>query len=119
MSDLVLAVRTTSTIAVVINRGEKGDPGVGGTASVDQHNISPISHLDLRTAIGNKASPYVHIQSTLSTTWLINHNLGRKPSISATTSSGNQVWGGVVHHSPFNSSTITFAIAIDGEAYCI
>ena len=112
--EVVVAPMPAVTIAAMPAVVISGDAG-----SIDRHNVSASSHQDLRTAIGNKASPYTHVQSTLSGAWLINHNLGRSPSISISDSDGNQVWGGVVHHPPFNSSSVTFAFALAGTAYCI
>lgn len=116
MSEITVIAQTPKTITIVVNRGEKGDPGTG--SSVDQHNNSVTSHADLRTAIGNKASPYTHLQSTLSTTWTINHNLNRPTSITTFNSIGAEI-NGTVTANGLNVSSVVFAIAVNGSAYCI
>lgn len=129
MSDVIIQVPSTVCVvqqpvsfAVVINRGEKGDPGSGGGGGgqneINAHNISTTAHQDLRTAIGNKASPYTHVQSTMATSWTINHGLGRMASITTYDSSGLQVFGRVVANG-LNTSSVVFGIAISGIAYCI
>lgn len=113
-------VREPETIVVTLNRGEKGDRGESGNsaAEVAAHNNEVNAHPDLRTAINNKASPYVHTQPTLSTAWAINHNMGRSPSISVVRSDGTRVEGTVVDNG-VNACSIVFAIATSGTAYCI
>lgn len=106
----------SNLVTVGIFRGEKGDPGIGG--NVPQHNVDQSSHPDIRALINNKASPYTHIQSTMSNTWVINHNLGKFPSIDTFLSDGTKVEGNRVNNG-LNSSSITFAIAVSGSAYCI
>ena len=103
------AITVTVAAAIVVS---------GGGGDVGMHNSDPSSHPDLRTAINNKASPYVHSQTTLSTIWTINHGLGRSPSISITRSDGTRVIGTVVDNG-LNVCSVVFAIAISGTAYCI
>lgn len=127
MSDQILTVDSETKILTVDNkvnlitvyRGEKGDPGDGGSSGeILNHNNSTTSHQDLRAAIGNKASPYSHIQSTLSTSWIINHNLNKPVSITTFDSSGSQIMGDVVINSS-NVLIVVFAIAVNGSAYIV
>lgn len=104
------AITVTVAAAIVLSGGGGGDVGI--------HNNDPSSHPDLRALINNKASPYVHIQSTLAATWTINHNMGRSPSISVVRSDGTRVTGTIVDNG-LNVCSIVFAIAISGTAYCI
>jgi hypothetical protein len=61
---------------------------------------------------------YKHVQSVLSTAWVVNHKLNRVASITTYRSDGLKVEGTVVSISP-NVSTVTFAFAAIGIAYCI
>jgi hypothetical protein len=100
------------------NADSNAHPGLvgGGTGGdVSAHNASPLAHPDIRASI---ATPYIHTQSTLSTTWTINHNLGRNPSISVFLADGTEGIGTRVNNG-LNSASITFAIAVNGTAYCI
>lgn len=59
---------------------------------------------------------YPHTQSTPSAVWTVNHNLGKRPAVSAEDSSGAPVEG-VVSHLDENTLTITFSAAFGGVAY--
>ena len=89
-----------TTLVVSVNRGEKGDKGDKGSNG------------------NNGVAPYTHTQSTLSTAWAINHSLNRYVSITVYRQDGLKVDGTVINNGP-NVSTITFALAINGVAYCI
>jgi hypothetical protein len=59
---------------------------------------------------------YVHNQNNAATTWTVNHNLGKYPSVSITLSTGAQGIGAVQYNN-INSLTITLAAAESGYAY--
>lgn len=59
---------------------------------------------------------YVHTQSTPSATWLINHNLGRKPSVTIVDSSEKVVFGDITYVTD-NQLTVSFSAAFGGKAY--
>ena len=59
---------------------------------------------------------YVHSQPTASSTWIINHPLGGKPSITVVDSADTVVVGEVTYNS--NSQvTVTFTAPFSGYAY--
>ena len=64
------------------------------------------------------ATGYTHTQSVLSTSWVVNHGLNRFTSVTTYRQDGLKVEGTVVDSSP-NVSTVTFAFAVSGIAYCI
>lgn len=76
-----------------INKGEKGDPG----------------------PIGPSASAYTHTQSTPSDTWIINHNLGYKPSVELITVGGVEFDASVTHTS-VDQTIINIAMPMAGSA---
>lgn len=82
----------TAEIIATGPRGEKGEKGDGG---------------DLN---------YVHYQSTPSEKWLINHNLGKYPSVSIVNSAGSVVVGDVVILDE-NNVEVSFSGSFSGIAY--
>ena len=64
--------------------------------------------------IGDKH--FTHTQSSASATWVVNHNLGKYPSVSVVDSAGTQVVGQVDYIST-SRATLTFVGAFSGKAY--
>ncbi len=60
---------------------------------------------------------YEHTQSVSSTTWVIVHNLGKRPAVSVVDSEGRECYGDVVYNSA-NQCTVNFSAAFGGKAYC-
>lgn len=101
---------------LTVFRGEKGDPGDGSSIAIHENN--PTSHTDIRLSLNSKATPYTHIQSTLSTNWTVNHNLGRHPSVTVILSDGTEVLGSVIHNG-LNTLSVVFAKTVLGLVYCV
>lgn len=64
---------------------------------------------------GDAGSTYVHTQETPSVTWIINHNLGIKPSVELLNSGSQEIEGDVVHTSS-NQVIVSFTSPISGLA---
>ena len=60
---------------------------------------------------------YKHIQSSPNTSWTINHNLNKNPSISLYTVGSTEFLGDITHTS-LTQSIITLTTAISGFAIC-
>lgn len=60
---------------------------------------------------------YRHTQNSLSTTWVVNHNLGRIPAITITDSADSVLYADIHHNSP-SQATITFSQSTSGNAWC-
>lgn len=60
---------------------------------------------------------YEHTQAVASTTWTINHNLGKICSVVTVDSLGRE-WFGTVTHNSINQVVVEFAAAFGGKAYC-
>jgi hypothetical protein len=58
---------------------------------------------------------YTHNQSATSIQWVIKHNLGFKPNVTAFDSAGDMVEGHLVHNS-VNQLTLQFSAPISGTA---
>jgi hypothetical protein len=89
-SSTVVTVPVTSTVAA-ITQGPQGPAGAGA---------------------------YIHEQSSASTTWIINHNLGFKPSVELL-DSGSQEIDGEVSHPSVNQTVVTLNPASAGLARLI
>ena len=63
-----------------------------------------------------KATSYVHTQSLVSDTWVVNHNLDFYPNVTVVDSGGN-IYEGEIAYNSSNQITITFSLAFSGTAY--
>lgn len=68
------------------------------------------------TTVVSGSVTYVHTQGSAASSWTINHNLGRKPSVTIVDSGGNVQIGEVLYNSD-NQITVSFAAAFGGYAY--
>jgi hypothetical protein len=59
---------------------------------------------------------YTHNQSSAASSWVIVHNLGRRPSVTIVDSGGNVQIGDVLYNSD-NQITVNFSAAFGGYAY--
>jgi hypothetical protein len=59
---------------------------------------------------------YVHDQQVASATWVITHNMGKRPSVSIVDTADDEVIGQVTYNSN-NQVTLTFSSAVSGKAY--
>lgn len=63
-----------------------------------------------------KAETYTHVQNSASAEWIVEHGLGRHPSVSVVDSGGTIVYGEVTYNDE-NRLTIAFTAAFSGKAY--
>jgi len=59
---------------------------------------------------------YIHYQASVATTWSINHNLNKNPSVTIVLPTGDQVQG-EVEYIDANNVTVTLSSANSGKAY--
>ena len=59
---------------------------------------------------------YNHVQSVISGSWVVNHNLGFRPTISVLTAGGLEVEPGIIHLS-VNSVQLDFLTPMSGSAH--
>ena len=71
-----IEVSPATSAITIVNAGPQGPPGVGGLAS-----------------------SYMHTQTILSTSWVINHNLNFRPSVDVYDTTGASIEGHIIHHS--------------------
>jgi hypothetical protein len=95
------------------------EPGVWGWKDATDVVIESEEARRLITEIAMEAGGdknYVHVQSVPSSTWVIDHNLDKMPSVRVEDSSGNDVVGDYRYDSN-NRMTLTFAGSFAGTAY--
>lgn len=92
------------------------------TASGDEIQVYVTEDVISVVSIGTQgpAGPgqetYTHTQSVASDTWVIEHNLGRHPSVVVIDSAGSVIISDVQYDSPYQV-TVTFSAAFSGKAY--
>jgi hypothetical protein len=64
---------------------------------------------------GGGGAPFVHIQSAPATEWVVNHNLGYRPSVTVFTVGGVEMLAEVVH-STLNQFRVLHNVAVAGTA---
>jgi hypothetical protein len=101
--------------------------GGGSTTSIKLEDLSDVNITSIQdnqiirynssTALYENFTPYyVHTQSVASTTWVVSHNLKKRPSVSVVDSADNIVIGDVTYNSD-SQVTINFNFAFSGKAY--
>lgn len=85
--------------------------------------IYPIVDTDFLPAVPQRVTTkqlvplisYTHTQSATSAQWVITHNLGFKPNVTAFDSAGDIVEGHIIHNS-VNQLTMQFSSTLSGTA---
>jgi len=68
------------------------------------------------TANGESLTSFTHNQTTTAASWTINHNMGKKPSVTIVDSANTYVIGEITYIDN-NSLTVSFKAAFKGKAY--
>lgn len=89
------------------------DKVIGTDAATGVTLNYPISSL---ASFMSEATTYIHIQSESVSTWEIEHELNRFPSVEVVDSAGSVVVGGIQYIDEDNI-TITFSAPFTGKAY--
>ena len=80
---------------------------------------TPSGTQDFGTAQGSlepQALAYEHIQNSVSSSWVITHNLGFKPNVTVVDSAGT-IYEGEITYTNLNSLTVSFSQGFSGKAY--
>lgn len=88
-----------------------------GTPDLDAANLNKIEQGLYDAHVRLDSSTYVHVQTSASTLWTVNHGLGVRPSVTVVDSGGNVVIGDVKHLSNLVLE-IRFRAGFSGEAVC-
>ncbi len=87
----------------------------GGTGSFDVTVVDGVATIDVNASGGGGGDGYNHTQNSASTTWTVNHNLGRVPVVEVRSVGGVLIEADVTHTSN-NQTVIQFATAQTGTA---
>lgn len=68
-------------------------------------------------AKGERGGSYTHTQTSLASSWTVNHNLGYRPAVQTLTAGGQEFWGEVLHVS-VNQAVLYFDSPNSGLAIC-
>jgi len=91
--------------------------GSDGDDGLVTKNISPDNLADYYIANNTfNTGTYTFTQSTAASTWTINHNMARFPSVTVVDSSGNVVVGFQTYNNN-NQIVLTFSAPFSGSAY--
>jgi hypothetical protein len=113
MADLSIDIIDGSTQRVEIVLQEQS------TVSTIVEPIQSIEILDKYSIVGLGTSSdkhFVYLQNTPSSSWVVTHNLNKRPSVVVVDSAESVVVGEVEYNSD-NQVTLTFAGAFSGKAY--
>ena len=107
---------TTTTTTIGISAAVQAE--LDKKAPLDETGKVPIANLPLALLSSATGSDkyHVHQQSTAATTWMIQHNLNKYPSVMITDNDGYEVVA-VVRHLSINSLSISFTQPFAGVAY--
>ena len=96
-----------------------GDTGDMNAAARGDHVHPAVQWTDIlgKPEIEGSDKTYRHVQIVVIDTWVINHNLGKYPTVAVVDTSG-AVMIGELHYTTLSKVTITFSAAVSGEAYC-
>ena len=92
------------------------DLGLGLTGSSDFSGTTVEIDLNFAYIKTQVRENYVHDQQVASTTWIVNHNMNKYPSVNVVDTANDEVTGDVKYNS-LNQITISFTAAFSGKAY--
>lgn len=81
-----------------------------------RHDAGDIDNLPTGGGTGGDKN-FVFTQSTVSSVWTVDHNLGKLVAVTVTDGAGTTIFGTVKHIS-INQVTVTFAVGVTGKVYC-
>lgn len=88
---------------------------LGGNGSIEEDELYFVSLLQL-DSLSDTDKHYTHTQGVASSTWTVNHNLDKYPSVTVVLSTGQKGYGDVTYIDE-NTLTITFTGDESGKAY--
>jgi hypothetical protein len=105
----------------IVASGPSSTPGSGNwtllAAKGSQGDVGPQGDQGVQGDAGEtQIIAYTHSQSSVSNTWVIEHNLSFQPSVQVVDSAGSTVEG-VVNYNSSSQLTVQFSVALSGTAY--
>lgn len=93
-----------------------GDATLDINVAVSEDAAQTPTNMGEITPISSPDKHYTHNQNTASDVWIINHGLGKNPSVTVVDSAGTEVVGDI-EHIDTNTVKIIFSAAFSGKAY--
>lgn len=105
----------------IVSSGPSSTPGSGNwtllAAKGSQGDTGPQGLQGIQGEAGEtQVIAYTHVQSAVSNTWVINHDLTFQPSVQVVDSAGSTIEG-VVNYNSSSQLTVEFSVALSGTAY--
>lgn len=72
---------------------------------------------EVKAIISTVVSSYVHTQSVASDSWVVEHNLNKKPSVTVVDSADNVINPNEIVYNSTNVITVSFLSSFGGKAY--
>lgn len=92
------------------------DSVTGGTKNFTLSSITSLIAGSINVPGEDEVDSYVHTQSSASSTWTVNHQLDKYPSVVVVDNDDDVVHGGI-NYQDKNTVVITFSAAFAGKAY--
>lgn len=116
---LQLAGASKPVTVTRVTQGLRGAPGSSGQAQISAdpgNRLTQGSDQRLYVPPSTGDLTYTHQQSSASSQWLVDHGMGKYPSVTVVDSAGDQVEGDV-EYVDTSSLRIVFSAAFAGRAY--
>lgn len=115
--DVLSAEVTTDGLVVTITDDVLSVTFEGDLTATISEDVTAVSLGEVVEITNNYGSAYYeHLQSVASTTWTINHNLGKNPSVTVIDSGGSYIVTDIAYTNS-NTLVLTFSAALGGTAY--
>src|SRR5438067_1182277 len=90
-----------------------GSPGEAQAAARGDHIHPAVQWIDIqgKPDISGEDRTYRYVQASAVDTWVINHGLGKRPTVAVVDTSGTIIVG-EVHYTGLNTLTISFSAAV-------
>ena len=118
----VLDLSLSGSVTILVSggpqgpQGLKGDPGAAGATGATGPQGPQGPPGSGGGGSGSAGITFVYYQSIPSSTWSINHNLNKFPSITVVDTTGRELEGDLSYIDA-NNSMVTFNQSVSGEAY--
>jgi hypothetical protein len=119
MSGVAVSSGSSSTASNVQNDTSAEGDNLGEAVEILSTKVTSLQdQLNALATSTQNDKHYIHRQLVAESTWVVQHNLGKFPSISVIDSAGDEIEGGDVHHDSEIQATLRFSVSFSGTAIC-
>jgi hypothetical protein len=120
--DVVTVVTAGDTLVEIADEAAQGAAGANGLSAyqiaVTNGFIGTEAQWLASLQGSSSGSKYIHTQTSESAEWIVNHNLGERPSVEVRNQAGEKV-GARVLHTSLNQFIVYVTLPLAGEARCL